>query len=134
MEVAAKNGVRIPDDVEFFLDEFGLLDSGTTARGPRVATSSGTMVVWSDLLNLHGKVPFLIRPDILQSDEAIVAVFAHELYELESLRPLLCAGGVSIESCQAYTSPNNPGNLHDVAWEVADRLVERMRRQENDHE
>jgi len=74
-----------------------------------------------------GKVPFLLRPDILESDEAIVAVFAHEIHELESLRPMLPEGGISIEDFIGHTCPGNPGNLHDQAWDVADALVDRMR-------
>ena len=47
--------------------------------------------------------------------------------ELEQLRPLLERGRTTIEEFIALTCPGNPGNLHDEAWEVADRLVERMR-------
>jgi hypothetical protein len=129
--IARKHGVQIPGDVEFFVDELELLGANVTARGPRVGKHAGEIVVWSDLLNIHGKVPFLIHPDVLNSDEAIVAVFAHEMHELGLLRPLLKAGGISIEECHAYTSPYNPGNYHDAAWEVADDLVERMRRTES---
>lgn len=76
---------------------------------------------------MAGKVPFLIRPDILRSDEAIVAVIAHERYELECLRPMLMEGKTSIEQFVAHTCVGNPGNLHEQAWDVADRLVARMR-------
>jgi len=68
-----------------------------------------------------------IRPDILKSDEAIVAVFAHEMYELERLRPILRKGGTSIEQFIEHTRPRNPGNYHDLAWKAADDMVERMR-------
>jgi hypothetical protein len=77
---------------------------------------------------ITGKVPFIVRPDVLQSDEAIVAVFAHEIHELQSIRELLRKHGeMSIESLGALTAFDNPGNLHDEAWDVADSLVERMR-------
>jgi hypothetical protein len=62
-----------------------------------------------------------------ESDEAIVAVFAHEMYELERLRPLLQEGETSIEQFIEHTRAGNPGNDHDEAWEVADALVTRMR-------
>jgi hypothetical protein len=77
--------------------------------------------------DVTGKVPFLIRPDILKSDEAIVAVFAHELHELEVLPPILREGKKSIEDFIRHTCPGTPGNLHDKAWDVADAMVERMR-------
>ncbi len=80
---------------------------------------------------MTGKVPFRIRQDIFTSDEAIVAVIAHEMYELENLHPVLLKGETSIEQFIGLTCPGNPGNLHDEAWDVADALVERMRGDEN---
>lgn len=127
--IARRYGVRIPDDVDFFIDEFGYLDANTTARGPRVLPRPPeSPVKWSDLVHGRtGRVPFLIRPDIMGSDEAIVAVFAHEMHELEALRPILQEGRTSIADYIRHTSPGIPGNLHDEAWDVADAFVERMR-------
>lgn len=125
--IARRFGVHIPDDVDFFVDELGDLDERTTARGPLVSKIAGEIVTWPDLVHdITGKVPFRIRPDILSSDEAIVAVLAHEMYELERLRPLL-RRGISIEEFGGHTTPGNPGNLHDQAWDLADVLVDRMR-------
>ncbi|SRR5579883_702302 len=82
IEIARRNGVRIPEDVAFYVDESGELGPTITARGPEVKRLPGEHVNWSDLAHdITGKVPITIRPDILQSDEAIVAVFAHELHE-----------------------------------------------------
>jgi hypothetical protein len=129
--IARRFGVQVPNDVDFFVDELGDLDETTTARGPLVSKIAGTIVTWSDLAHDQtGKVPFRTRPDILTSDEAIVAVFAHEMYELEMLRPLL-RRGISIEEFGGHTRPGNPGNLHDAAWDLADALVERMRGERN---
>jgi hypothetical protein len=128
-EIARQFGVPIPDDVEFFEDEENELPEDMTARGPRVTKLAGEAVHWSDLVNsLTGKVPFLIRPDILKSDEAIVGVFAHELYELAALRRILTKGKTPIEHYINHTRPDNPGNLHDQAWDYADDRVERMRK------
>lgn len=111
--VAETFGVEIPDDVDFFVDDYGDLDTSTTARGPRVTKPAGSIVYWKDLVHdKTGRVPFLIRPDILASDEAIVAVFAHEMYELGKLRPILQEGKTSIEAYIAHTCTGNPGNLH----------------------
>ena len=127
--IARRHGVTIPDDVEFFIDEFGYLDAKTTACGPRVLPRPPeSPVTWSDLVHdVTGKVPFLIRPDILESDEAIVAVFAHEMYEIEILRPILMEGKTSIEDFNKHTRPGLARNLHDEAWEIADAMVEHMR-------
>jgi hypothetical protein len=127
--IARRFGVHIADDVAFFVDEFGYLDKTTTARSSRVLPRlPQSPVYWSDLVHEKtGKIPFLIRPDILDSDEAIVAVFAHEMHEIDALRPILSEGKTSLEEFIRLTCPGNPGNLHDQAWNVADALVERMR-------
>jgi hypothetical protein len=128
-EIARRNGVSIPDDVEFFEDEGNVLPDNVTARGPEVTKPSGSTVLWSDLLNgLTDQVPFLLNSSILTSDEAIVAVLGHEMFELEALRDFLIEGQTFIESFIGHTSPNNPGNLHDQAWDYSDKLVKKMRR------
>lgn len=126
VEIARRFGVRIPEDVDFFVDEFGDLDADTTARTSRVTKPAGSIVRRSDLVHRTGKVPFRVRQDIFASDEAIVAVLSHEMYELENLRPILLEG-TPVEEFIGLTCPGNPGNLHDRAWDVADAMVERMR-------
>jgi hypothetical protein len=129
VEIARRNGVQIPDDVAFFVDEFGDLGPTITARAPEIRRPPGGRVTWSDLVNDRtGKVPITIRPDILESDEAIVAVFAHELHEIQGFRSIVSRrGSISIEEFIANHVWDNPGNLHYEAWDVADALVRRMR-------
>ncbi len=127
--IAMVHRVFIADDVEFFQDELNELHSQWTACGPRVDKPVGAIVDWTDLVHdITGKVPFRFWPGILDSDEAIVAVFAHEMYELEKLRPLLQHGRMTIDEFIEHTRPGRPGNLHDQAWDYADSLVEYMRK------
>jgi hypothetical protein len=127
--IAMKFGVKIPDDVAFFVDEFGELDETTMARSSRVVKPTGEKVYWADLVHDEtGKVPFRIWPGILKSDEAIVAVISHELHELEKLRPFLQEGSLSIDDFIAQTEPGKAGNYHDEAWDVADEMVDQMRK------
>jgi hypothetical protein len=128
IEIARKHGVVIPDDVGLYMIGVKHFAPDTYALGPRVDKEAGEKVLWSDLVHDRtGKVPFRFRRDIFTSDEAIVAVIAHEVYELSELRPLLLAGELSIEDYIAQTEPGRPGNLHDQAWDVAGELVRRMR-------
>ena len=128
--IARRYGIPIREDVDFFEDELDELNENLTACGPRVDKPAGSIVRWTDLLHdKTGKVPFRIWPGILRSDEAIVAVIAHEVFELEMLRPILQQGATMIEDFIAATRPGNPGNLHDKAWELADEMVERMRKE-----
>lgn len=129
VEIAKRWGVRVPDDVEFYLDEDDELDATTTARGSRITKPEGGLVHWSDFVHdLTGRIPFVVRRDIMASDEAIVAVFTHEIYEIEALRRMLTGGRtITIEELGGYVVADNPGNLHDEAWAAADAAVLRMR-------
>ena len=131
--IAKKYGVVIPEDVAFIVDDYAKLDHTKTARGPDIKQRpSHHLVTWREFYNIDNKVPFFIRPDILDSDEAIVAVIAHELFELEKIRRLLEKRGRTVEYLIAETCPNNPGNYHDRAWDFADKLVAKMRELRHD--
>jgi hypothetical protein len=126
-EIARQWSVTIPDYVSLSVDEYGYCDENTTAKTTTFSEPDGTVVDWSWLFHKKThKIPFLIRKDILYSDEAIVAIIGHEMYELERLRESFGAGA-PIEHWEAETSPNNPGNFHSKAWDYADELVARMR-------
>jgi hypothetical protein len=113
----------------FHPDKYGYIDDPNTfARSPKITKRPDSIVYWSDLVHgPTGKVPFLVQQGVFWSDEAIVAVFAHEIHELEYLRPLLQGRGISTQDFIGHTCSGNPGNIHDEAWDVADRLVDRMR-------
>jgi hypothetical protein len=129
IEIAQKHGVVIPDDVRFVIDTIGDLGPEVMARGPLVRLPDQETASWSDLVHPRtGKVPFRLWSGILKSDEAIVAVIAHEMFELELARPFLVEGGVPIGLFIERTCPGVTGNWHDQAWDFADQLVERMRK------
>jgi hypothetical protein len=139
--IARKHGVEIPDDVAFFEAEPGELN-GTwddlwtttgmeTARGPAVYEHPDGYIYWKDHYNIAARIPFLIHPDILRSDEAIVAVFCHEMYELAELRAIFVSSRkrrLKAEDYGVHVAPGHPGNLHDQAWDAADRTVLQMRK------
>ncbi len=98
VSLARSYGVEIPDDIEFHVDESGELHQNLTARGPRVDKPAGEPVSWSDLVHdKTRKVPFWIWAGILKSDEAVVAVLAHEMVEILRLRPFLKKDQISID-------------------------------------
>jgi hypothetical protein len=139
--IARKHGVQLPEDVVFFEAEPGELE-GTwgdlftprgmeTARGPAVAEHPDGYVYWKDHYNVRGKIPFLIHPDVLTSDEAIVAVFQHEMFELAQLREVFFASRKRRMVAADYghqVASGNRGNFHDQAWDAADEAVLRMRK------
>ena len=71
-----------------------------------------------------------VSKDILDSDEAIVAVVAHEMHELNSLRKIFEERQtLPAEELGRLINPGHKGNLHDQAWDIADQLVGRMRKE-----
>src|SRR5947209_5835942 len=84
-EIARRWGVEIPSYVQFSADEYHYLDEDTTARTTTFREFEGTIISWSWFFHKKtGKIPFLIRQDILASDEAIVAVIGHEMLEVSA--------------------------------------------------
>jgi len=139
--IARKHGVEIPDDVAFFEAEPGELDGSwddlwtargmETARGPAVYERPDGYIYWKDHYNIAAKVPFLIHPDVLTSDEAIVGVFCHEMYELAELRAIFLSSRrrrLDATDYGVHVTPGHSGNLHDQAWDAADRAVLKMRK------
>jgi hypothetical protein len=127
VKIARAQGVQIPEDVTFFLDP--ALPTNTFAQYFARVSNYGDRVHWSEFFNKFGKIPVKIAQVVLQSDEAIVAVLAHECYEIERLRAIFSASGGSItaEVLEDLIGIGRIGNLHDRAWDVADQAVLKMR-------
>lgn len=126
--IARDNGVNIPDYVHFSIDTLKLIPAGCYAKTTTFKEPEGTMIYWSCLFHKKThKIPFLIHEDVLTSDEAIVAVIGHEMYELEKLHEMF-SEGAPIDHWLNETSGDNPENCHSDAWDYADELVARMRR------
>lgn len=127
VHLAQQWGVAVPEYVEFHVEQTGYpLENDTFARTTRFREFNGTVILWEKFFNVRGRIPFIVRADVFQSDEAIVAVIGHEVFELELLR-ITFDSKEPIEKWEAETSPKNPGNFHSRAWDYADSLVEKMR-------
>jgi hypothetical protein len=84
-----------------------------------------------DHYNKDGRIPFRVHSDVLTSDEAIVAVFRHEMYELSLIMEVFTQSANESMDGADYgiqTSAGFPGNFHDLAWDEADKAVRQMRR------
>ena len=68
-----------------------------------------------------------VRPDVLESDEAIVGVLRHETYELENLARKLETTSMTNADVRSHTGEKRGQNLHGQAWDVADLEVHIMR-------
>ncbi|MEZ4364028.1 MAG: hypothetical protein R3B48_27895 [Kofleriaceae bacterium] len=129
LEIARQNGIAIEDDIVFRVVPGNKLPRDTYARYFRKRFVSGGRVTWNNIATAKDEVPIVLSEEVLKSDEAIVAVIAHELHEVEMLRQVLLEkGGLSDPEVHRLISPGFKGNFHDEAWDVADRMVAKMRR------
>lgn len=124
--LARLRGVVIPEDIAFhFRDD--LVPDG--AYGIYNTFASFKDYRWSDFY-AKGRINVKLRRSVLESDEAIVAVIAHEMFELNALRALFevrqTIPGLEII---ATVRTSVPRNLHDRAWDAADQIVMAMRRE-----
>lgn len=117
-------GVEVPDDVRIAITDFGIPRLACAAYGGFVSTDSYT---WASLLN-RDKVPVRIRPCVFRSDEAVLAVLAHELFEVTGLRARL-AGNASLSGAEVMRLIHTDGSgiLHNQAWSHGDKLVTKLR-------
>jgi hypothetical protein len=131
LALAQRWGVLIPSDVRFFVADDYVPEDAHATYFYRSA-KRGDFVRWEEFFHDRlGHIPIRVRGWVLERDEAIVAVFAHEVYEIEGLRKLFAESGGVMEASRLYQliAPEEPGNLHTDAVEHGDKLVDRMRGQ-----
>ncbi len=85
------------------------------------------MLSWRHLAP-DGTVVVRLHPSVLESDEKIVGVLQHEIWELSQLRARVEAkGSLDAESIARLVEPTSATNLHGQAWDVADLRLLVMR-------
>ena len=130
--LAKQHGVHIPDDIHFAAIGQKYLPKGALAEYAQLGKpkSAGELISWERFYHdVTDNIPVRLSRDVLNSDEAIVAVIGHEMHELNALRKLFEEGGGQMRADDLYRAiaAGRPGNLHDQAWDVADALVKAMR-------
>jgi hypothetical protein len=128
VELARKWGVEIEEDVAFIARDPKTLPKNTLAEYFGSRFDPGSRLAWKNFLNAREEVSVRISREILSSDEACVAVIAHEMHEINGLRRLF-EGRETVPAEEIYRliNPGIKGNLHDEAWDIADGIVMRMR-------
>jgi hypothetical protein len=123
-DVARALGVDVPDDVLFWSDPDLFKRKPPTYASYGGFVSTAERIEWAQFYGTKGKIPVRIRPDVLESDIAILAIVAHEVYELNALRKLFeereTMSGAELARLISVTREKN---LHWLAWEDADRRV-----------
>jgi hypothetical protein len=138
-QLLRSRGVRVPGYLKWRIGkrtegvyvEAGL--KGADAFYFRSMVSFGILdvpVSWGDLL-ARGRMPVVVREDVLDSDEHTLYVFAHEIHEIEALRRSFEeeGGGLSLRKIINLIDPEHDGVLHEEAVRYADNLVSNLRRE-----
>ncbi|MFF5294011.1 hypothetical protein [Paractinoplanes globisporus] len=129
--LARRRGVIIPEDINFVGVAQDTLPPNAFAEYAQLGrpTSAGQMISWEQFYNRFQQIPVRLSNGVLNSDEAIVAVIGHEMHELNGLRKIFDANDGFMRADQLYRAiaPGFKGNLHDQAWDIADKLVKAMR-------
>jgi hypothetical protein len=132
IEIARQHGVEIPDDLLLKKLSGKYLPDNTYARYFRMDGKDPTkMISWDDFYDKElDELLVHIEESVFHSDEAIVAIFAHEMHEINNLRLLFegSGGSMTVRRLHYLISPGIKGNLHDQAWDVADAAVTQMRK------
>lgn len=129
--MAKKAGVTIKDDVQFRVwdDDFyeQRYPRDTYAiYGNKFDRVGDVHIRWEDLLS-NGKMMVTIRRSVLESDQKIIAVIAHEMYEVNQLREILFyRHSISTEELANLTKAGIPKNLHDFAWDDANCRLDKL--------
>jgi hypothetical protein len=127
LEIARADGVDVADD-EFvvMLARAHQLPEDTYARYLAPVPREGLVPLSSMKTKDDKKFGVLLSPSILESDDAIVAVLAHEVYEARALEAEFLASGGQLTGKRLHFLVNeNTGVLHCQAWDHADELVRR---------
>ncbi len=128
--IARQHGVDVPEYIRLCPVPDDQVPDAAHAAYLELGHQEGHATIrWEGCLNRSGQIPVRVRRSVFQSDEAIVAVFAHEVHEIQRLREQFLANGGALEAGAIYRliSPEVGGNLHSEAVEVGDRLVHAMR-------
>ncbi len=128
--IAQRYGVELPEYIYFCPVPDDEVPPNAHAIYLDLGSQPGPAIIrWEDCLNHSEQVPVRVRESVFQSDEAIVAVFAHEVHEITNLRALFHANNGRLAVGRVYNliSPETPGNLHAEAVDIGDGLVRRMR-------
>lgn len=124
--IARSHGVEIPSWIRIEVDpkirEGVAFAEYSLARDARETT----ILSWDRLA--PPEVVVRVHPSVLRSDEKIVGVFQHEVWELTQLRARVDARkGLSAAEIQRLVDPTASANLHGQAWDISDLRVLLMR-------
>ena len=92
--------------------------------GPQQIEPESRRISWQSLCMTDRRMMVRIRQSVLASDQKIVAVFAHECFEVEALKGKLSGGRtITVAELNQLTTDGIKNNLHWLAWQEANAIV-----------
>jgi hypothetical protein len=129
--IAIENGVQIDETVRIFREKEEKELAGTNAHAYYLSWPDlePNAIIRLDEVFPGGRASITMHRSVFLSDESIVAHLAHELHEVQGLKEAFAeAGGwMRARDLKELIRAGKQGNLHDQAWDEANRLVEAMR-------
>jgi hypothetical protein len=128
LALLVREGFEVPEDVVFRTYP-SLLEGRDAAYWLPAQATATTRFSWDDLLTGDEVICVKVHPSVLNSDEHILAVFAHELHELSLLRQHFEKNPTILASeLKMLLSEDNPNrNFHCLAWKMGDSVVLKYR-------
>ena len=129
ISLLAANNINLPDDVKLVLYE-DLPPDVPAAYLLSSRCGATTQIEWETLLTDEGKVTIKVDPSVFHSDEKIIAVISHELFELDLLRRHLAENGkvLATQINRLISTTTTTKNFHCLAWKHGDQAVLEFRR------
>jgi hypothetical protein len=128
--IAIENGVFLDESVTIFREKETVRLAGTYAHACYFSGRfDSNDVVRLENLFPGGRVSITMHRSVFLSDESIVAHLAHELHEVQGLKQAFAEtnGWMRARDFRELIRAGKKDNLHDQAWDEANRVVEAMR-------
>jgi hypothetical protein len=130
--IAEAHGVRFEDRITILRAKDTTPLSGTNAHASYLSRrfDPDSRLSWDELFP-GGRVTISVHRCVFLSDESIVAHLTHELFEVRELKNAFVEAGGSMSALDLHEliREGKKGNLHDRAWDEANRAVEAMRKE-----
>jgi hypothetical protein len=93
---------------------------------PRAASVTFNGNIASKMADGTSKIPIYVRKEVFDSDEALVQILSHEIYETQELK-FLASRPISTTEYLNLVKANGPGNLHHQAVQEGDWWLQQFR-------
>ncbi len=129
-QIAKDHGVDIDPTVTILRERDQVPLAGTNAHASYLSWHAALddLIRYDDLFP-DGRVVIRMHRSVFLSDEAIVAHLVHELFEVRGVERAFSESGGRMRARDLLERirGGKKGNLHDRAWDEANRVVEAMR-------